>query len=114
MSDAGTDIIAEQRDGAYIVAPQADVDMSFSPKLRESLRNAQSAGPERVVVDLTNVHYMDSSGLATLIEAMKNSRAAKTRLILCGMSDKVRAIFEIARLNQYFTIADDLDSALSA
>lgn len=103
-----------RKDGAVVVAPAGDVDMSCSPRLREALRDAQESRPERLVVDLSAVQYMDSSGLATLVEAMKNAKNARTRLVLCAMHQKVRAIFEIARLHQYFLITDSLDEALRA
>jgi anti-sigma B factor antagonist len=55
---------------------------------------------------------MDSSGLATLVEAMKLTRNGGTRLVLSGLSDRVKAIFEIARLEKYFTITPNVDAAV--
>jgi len=104
----------EERDDATIVKPEGDVDMGRSPALREAIRQAQGAATSRVVVDLEDVGYMDSSGLATLVEAMKITRSSKKVLILCAMNDRVRAIFEIAKLDQYFTITADLPSALES
>lgn len=97
--------------GTVVVAPQGDVDMSCSPALRTALRGEQDARPRRLIVNLSEVGYMDSSGLATLVEAMRTAKRNGTRMVLCGMNDKVRAIFEIARLHQFFTIVDDLAQA---
>lgn len=97
-----------------VVAPQSDVDMSRSPSLRAAIREAQAKRPGRLVVDLASVGYMDSSGLATLVEAMRVAKREGTELVLCGMNDKVRAIFEIARLDQFFTIVGSVDDALVA
>ena len=102
------------QDGAVLVSPTGDVDKSCSPKLRESLRAAQDSSPDRLIVDLSSVQYMDSSGLATLVEAMKNAKGAQTRLVLAGMNPKVKAIFEIARLHQYFLIVDSTADAMNA
>ncbi len=101
-------------DGAVLVCPRGDVDMSRSPVLRQTLHDVQSRKPRRVVVDLAEVDYMDSSGLATLVEAMRAAKASNTRMVLCGMNDKVRAIFEIARLHHFFTIVDSVDQATDA
>jgi len=94
-----------------IVRPQGDVDMSRSPQLRQALRDAMATKPRSLIVDLGEVGYMDSSGLATLVEAMRTAKRAGTRMTLCAMNDKVRAIFEIARLDQFFTIRDGVDDA---
>ena len=63
-------------------------------------------------MNLADVDYMDSSGLATLVEAMRTAKTHKTEMVICGMSEKVRAIFEIARLHHFFTIVTSLDDAL--
>lgn len=107
--------IDQSRQGdTIIIEARGDVDITGSPVLRDAIRGAQQAGPSRMVIDLAHVPYMDSSGLATLVEAMKNAKPAGTRLVLCSMHDKVRAIFEIARLDQYFTIVESRDQALTA
>lgn len=85
--------------------------MSCSPVLRTALRGEQDTRPRRLIVNLTEVGYMDSSGLATLVEAMRTAKRNGTKMVLCGMNEKVRAIFEIARLHQFFTIVDDLSQA---
>jgi len=60
------------------------------------------------------VPYMDSSGVATLVEAMQTARRTGGRLILCSMQAKVRSIFEIARLDTVFTIVASADEGLKA
>lgn len=102
------------RAGIVVVAPKSDVDLSRSPELRNALRGAQDKKPERLIVDLGEVGYMDSSGLATLVEAMRTSKSTGAPLILASMNQKVRAIFEIARLDQFFTIVDTVDAAQEA
>jgi len=114
MADhTGVEIREETKGNTSVIAPSGDIDMSGSPTLRESVRRMLGAKPSKLVVDLTQVGYMDSSGLATLVEAMKIAKGSGTDLVLCAMNDRVRAIFEIARLDQYFTIVDSLDNALS-
>lgn len=98
---------------AVVIQARGDIDITGSPVLRDEIRKAQQTKPAKLVVDLEHVPYMDSSGLATLVEAMKNAKPAGTSLVLCAMHEKVRAIFEIARLDQYFTILPSRDDALS-
>lgn len=105
-------IASETRDGAVILSPEGDVDMAHSPYLRTALRTAQENKPPKLVVNLEDVGYMDSSGLATLVESMRSAKTSRTVMVLCGMNPKVRAIFEIARLDQFFTVVDTLDDAL--
>ena len=99
---------------AIVVCPRGDIDMSCSPDLRAALRVALDKKVAVVVVSFEEVTYMDSSGLATLVEAMRSAKSAKKDLVLFGLNDKVRAIFEIARLHQFFSIVDSLDDAVAS
>lgn len=113
MREDGT-IKVERGDKAVVVSPSGDVDLSRSPALRTALRDAQSSRPPRVVVDLSMVDYMDSSGVATLVEAFQIARRNSSKMVLCGLRDRVRSIFEIARLDTVFPIVDSRDAALNA
>ena len=70
--------------------------------------------PKRLIVDLSRVTYIDSSGLAVLIEGMQNMDALGGKLVLAGLQENVRSIFEIARLDQVFVIFPDVKTALDA
>jgi anti-sigma B factor antagonist len=96
-----------------VVTPNGDVDLSCSRELQSHLRKAMESRPKSLIVNLSDVPYMDSSGVATLVEAMQISRKQSTKLILCAMQEKVRSIFEIARLDRVFTIVPDEDAALA-
>lgn len=106
-------IDSERRGDATILSPKGDVDLASAPTLRRSLSESLNGKPSRLVLDLDAVAYMDSSGVATLIEAMQIARRSGTSLVLCRMQDRVRSIFQIARLETVFTIVDDTDAALS-
>lgn len=105
------EVRTERAGETAVIRPMGDVDMSGSPELRAKIRTAQGDSPRRLVVDLSEVGYMDSSGLATLVEAMKNAKNSGSELVLASMGEKVRAIFEIARLDAYFTIVGSVDEA---
>ena len=105
--------ITTVREGdATVVSPSGDIDLGRSPTLRTYLKEAQRDRPKRLIVDLGQVEYMDSSGVATLIEALQISLKQDTSMVLCNIQDKVRSIFEIARLDSVFKIVPDLKSAL--
>lgn len=101
----------EKNGDTTFIAPSGDVDLSCSRDLQTSLRGAMQERPKVLIVDLAKVPYMDSSGVATLVEAMQIARKQATRLVLCSLQDKVRSIFEIARLDRVFTIVADRQAA---
>ncbi len=107
------EIFTETIDDATIVRPVGDIDLSGAPALRQQLKQDQAAGPGSVIVDLSEVHYMDSSGLATLVEAMQTARKNQGKLVICALQEKVRSIFEIARLDMVFKIVNTRDEALT-
>ena len=93
---------------------EGEIDLHVSPRVAESLRAMIDRKPTRLVVDLSAVSYIDSSGLAVLIEAMQNVEAYGGRFFLAGLQENVRPIFEIARLDQVFIIFPHVDAALAA
>lgn len=101
----------EQTETAMILQPVGEIDLSRSPALRTHLKMALQGKPARLIVDLQDVPYMDSSGVATFVEAMQQARRHSCELILCGLQDRVRSIFEIARLDMVFTILADVEEA---
>lgn len=107
------EVRVEQQGSTTIVAPSGDIDLSVSRDLQTRLRDVFSKKPDKVVVDLEGVPYMDSSGVATLVEGMQIARKQNAELILCRLQPRVRSIFEIARLEKVFTIVDGFDEAVS-
>jgi anti-sigma B factor antagonist len=84
-----------------------DFNMAQSPAVHETLARLQADRPARLIVDLTAVNYMDSSGLAVLIQALQQVRRhGGGRLILVGPNARVRSIFQIAKLDTLFQIVN--------
>lgn len=104
--------VREEGGGVVVITPTADIDMSRSPELRTAIQQAMGGGISKLIVNLDEVNYMDSSGLATLVEAMRTANTSNTQLILTAMHPKVRAIFDIARLDSFFTIIDSVEQAI--
>jgi anti-sigma B factor antagonist len=113
MEDNTLQVEIESGEGATILSPRGDVDMSRASSFREHVRGAQLAKPPRLVINMESVEYMDSSGLATLVEAMRNGKSLSVDLVLCCMQPKVLAVFEIARLDKFFNIVATRDEALA-
>lgn len=72
------------------------------------------AEPHQIVVDLGNVTFVDSMGLATLVQAMKRCRQLDGDVRLCGLQKPVRIIFELTRLDRAFQIYDHPSGAISS
>ena len=88
--------------------------MHESPRVREKLNPLIEQKLPRVLVDLTGVSYIDSSGIAVLIDAMQRIQAYGGKLALFGIRESVRSVFEIARLDQIFRIYADKEAAAGA
>ena len=113
MSQPGTCQVTAIDDG-LIVSVAGDIDYNCSPTLRMGLKQQLDQNPERLIIDLADVSYMDSSGVATLVEALQMQTKRQKKLVLCNLQDRVRGIFEIARLDMVFTIVADLGAAKTA
>jgi anti-anti-sigma factor len=83
---------------------EGEIDLHRSPRVERSLASMIKKRPHRIVVDLSGVTFIDSSGMAVLIRAMQNMKQYGGNLSLSGLNDNVRPIFETARLDQVFVI----------
>lgn len=95
-----------------IVDIEGDVDMHTSAELQKGFQEILKKKPEKIVVNLTGVPYMDSSGVASLVKLLSSSRKSNTSLSLFGLSKRVRAVFDITRLTTVFKIFDTEAEAL--
>ena len=88
-----------------------NVDLEHSPDIRKTLLDAV-AERVNVLVDLSEVTYIDSSGIACLVEALQTARSRGANLGLISVSRQAMRVLELARLDMVFSIHDDLASAL--
>ena len=94
-----------------IVELSGDVDLDSSPKVRSVL--LESVGNKRgVLVDMSAVSYIDSSGIASLVEAYQSARRGGTTFALVAVSDAAMRVLQLARLDQVFSIHASLTEAL--
>ncbi len=81
-----------------------DVTIHTSPRLREQLKPLLNASTREIRVALDHVDFMDSSGIATLVEGLQWARLTGGQFILSGLSENVRDVFELAKLDTVFEI----------
>lgn len=97
---------------ATIVELAGDVDLRHSPALHAALVEVANERPKRLVLNLTEVPYMDSSGVGTLVEVFRRITRYDGKMVLCGLSSRVRSVFEITKLDRFFTICDTPEQAV--
>jgi len=91
-----------------------DIDLATSPELRKALlREFRDMRMPRVVLNLKDVHYIDSSGVASLVEGLKASRDVGSRLILFGLNSAVREVLQLSKLVRIFEITDSEEQAVA-
>jgi anti-sigma B factor antagonist len=95
-----------------IIDCSGDVDLYTSPRLREALLSQMQSGVPSVLVNMAGVGYIDSSGIATLVEGLQLSRTTKTRLGLFGLRSNARSVLELARLHKVFNLFETEQEAL--
>ena len=94
-----------------IVAVTGEVDPYSSPKLRTELLETTKEKHKAILVDLHQVSYMDSSGIATLVEALQQVRKYGGKLKIANLQGAVREVFELSRLDKVFDIYSSLEEA---
>ena len=98
-----------------IFSPTGAIDLHVSPELRASLRAIiDGEKPKRLIVDLSQVPYIDSSGIAVLIGALQSLELEGGVFMIAGAREGVRMIFESAKLDQYFRLFPDVEAATAA
>jgi anti-sigma B factor antagonist len=110
----GVEIHHTEESGAHILQIEGEIDLHASPKLRAALHECVEKKTPVVLVDFSGVKYIDSSGLATLVEHVRDSKSYTGKIALFGLQPKVKMVFELVRLNELFTLADSKDAALAA
>lgn len=107
-------VTSRQSGDRTVVHVAGEIDVYTAPALREELAAQQEAGPIDLVVDLTEVPFMDSTGLGVLVGALKRARTTGGDLRLVIDQEKVLKVFRITALTQVFDIHSSLDEALAA
>src|SRR3990170_206302 len=102
-----------EQSGRTVIALSGEVDTEEAPKVRRALLDSTKQKRD-ILVDLSQVTYIDSSGVASLIEGLQAARKQKNDLALVSVSQRARRVLELAHLDKVFTIHADLATALAA
>ena len=105
--------ITQTKVGDFVsVAIEGEVDLNSSPQLRKVFTELAEKGTQKILVNFSKVSYIDSSGLATLIEMMQRLKKGEGKMCLVNMSDKIKSLFEITKLDKLFAIYRTQEEAL--
>ena len=101
-------------DGVQIVKVNAErIDAAMAIQFKEDMRQATETGPERVILDLGEVEFIDSSGLGAIVAAMKQLDGTR-RLDLAGLTPTVDKVFRLTRMDTVFRLFPSLKEAMAA
>jgi anti-sigma B factor antagonist len=103
----------ERRDGAVVVALAGELDVYNAPQLRTALLAECAAAPDKLVVDLAEVEFIDSTALGVLIEA-RRKLGRDDAFVLASPGAETRRALQISGLDQHFAVRDSVDAALDA
>ena len=107
-------ISARHLDKITIFDISGDIDLATSPELRKALlRELRELKTPRVVLNLAGVRYIDSSGVASLVEGLKASRDVGSRLILFGLNRTVREVLQLSKLVKIFEICENKEQSVA-
>jgi len=106
------EISTVQKGSMALVEICGEVDLYTSPQLRAEVLKVAAGKNASLMVNLEQVTYMDSSGVATLIEALQYIKRRDGRMVLFGLKAEVKEIFELTRLDKVFNIRPNFETAI--
>jgi anti-sigma B factor antagonist len=98
----------------HVLAVRGEIDLFTAPELKQVLAEAIEGGRIRIIVDLTDTTFLDSTALGVLIGAVKRLRSRDGALAIVNVDDNIAKTFEITGLDQIFTIVPTRDEAVDA
>lgn len=113
---SGTELVpaARQEGEAVIASVRGEIDLHNSPELRTAMLEVlMKSQPKKVILNLAQVPYMDSSAIAVLVETLQKLRKFGGKLYLTNLQPRVKGLLEIARLDSIFVLAKDDAEALA-
>ncbi len=107
-------VSTEQLDDVALVTADGPVDAGSVDALRSELDQLVARGQQRLVIDLAAVPFMDSAGMATLVQTFKRVRIGEGDVRLAGAQEGVQRIFAIVRLDRVFEMFADAEAAVAS
>jgi anti-anti-sigma factor len=104
----------EEVNGIKVLGVKGRIDSTTAPAFGQKLEAVVAAPASRLVVDLRELEYISSAGFRVLLVAAKRADEARSRLVLCNLSAKVRQLFDLGGFLDLFSISQSRDDALTA
>lgn len=98
---------------ATVVAPTGRLDVAGAPALKEAISEAVKEGPRHIVIDMEGVSFVDSTGLGSVIAALKQVRGNQGELRLAAPNQQVRVVLELTTLDRVFPYYATVEEALT-
>jgi anti-anti-sigma factor len=108
------DVTVRRQPRAAIIELRGEIKIGAESRLRQAYEQADQNDPEVILLNFTDVEYINSSGIALIVGLLARARARKRRLLACGLSEHYREIFEITRLSDFMPVFEDETAALTA
>jgi anti-sigma B factor antagonist len=100
-------------DGVAVVAPTGRLDVAGAPTLKDAISEVLKNGRARVVIDMEGVSFVDSTGLGSVIAALKQIRSSEGDLRLAAPNQQVRVVLELTTLDRVFPYYSTVEEALT-
>ena len=107
------EIKTEKKSDAVIVHIRGEVDLYSSPEVRKTIMSLVKKKAPLIIINLAKVHYMDSSGIATLVEGLQQTGKYQGKFAITCLKSGVREVFELSRLDKVFDIFENEEQALN-
>lgn len=101
-------------DGWTLVVASGEIDVAAAPALRERLVDLIAEGVSKLVLDLEDVDFIDSTGLGVLVGAVRRARSAEGDVRLVCSNSRILKVFDVTGLDEVFTIESSVDDAIAA
>ncbi len=95
-----------------VISLEGELDVENSTSFRSKVRNKESSEHPNLVIDLTKVNYIDSSGLGALIALQKDARFNGGALSVVGASEQIKRVMKMTNLDKLFELYSTLEEAL--
>ena len=102
---------SQESDGKNIVRISGDIDAYHSPKLKEKMEELIKSDSKILILEFSEVPYIDSAGLGTLVSVLRETRNYQKELKIVGLRKNIKRIFEMTRLDNIFEIYDTIEEA---
>lgn len=103
----------EDKNGLVVCYVDGEIDINTSPDIKKNFEKILARKAPKIVINFSKVTYVDSSGLATLVEILKGMRTYGGKMRLSNLSPKIKSLFEITKLEKLFDIMADEAEAIA-